>query len=370
MSTPGYVLYGVEASYYAAKIRACLEFKRIAYIERQTSRQVFAAEILPRVGFAVIPLLVTPENEIVQDTSDMVDLIESRHPQRAVIPQDAAGRVLSYLLEFLGDEWIKLPAMYYRWHYNNDFAIAEFGRNNDPEFAHEEQLRIGAKVAQRFRGWLEPLGVLPQSYATVEADYLALLDALDAHFAAHAYLLGGAPTLGDFAFYGPLYAHQYRDPVSGQLLKARAPRVAAWIERLRNGAREAQPLERLQSPPASLLPVLRLLCRDFVPILVTEIAGVQRWLAEQPADEELPRHCGTQRVRLGRDTAHEIELPRALFPYNQWMLQRLQDAWQRVSDREQTSVRATLRGLGAEALLDIPITTRVLRREFRLWRAA
>ena len=181
-----------------------------------------------------------------------------------------------------------MPAMYYRWHYNNDFAIAEFGRNNDPGFSHEEQLRIGAKVAQR----------------------------------------------------------------------------------LRSGAREAQPLERLQSPPASLVPVLRLLCRDFVPILVTEIAGVQRWLAEQPGDEELPRYCGTQRVRLGRDTAHEIELPRALFPYNQWMLQRLQDAWQRVSDSEQTSVRATLRGLGAEALLDIPITTRVLRREFRLWRAA
>ena len=285
---PGYVLYGVEASYYAAKIRACLEFKRIAYVEHQASRRVFETEILPRVGFAVIPVLITPEGETVQDTSDMVDLIESRHPQRAVIPQDAAGRVLSYLLEFLGDEWIKLPAMYYRWHYNNDFAIAEFGRNNDPGFSHEEQLRIGAKVAQR----------------------------------------------------------------------------------LRNGAREAQPLERLQSPPASLVPVLRLLCRDFVPILVTEIAGVQRWLAEQPADEELPRHCGTQRVRLGRDTAHEIELPRALFPYNQWMLQRLQDAWQRVSDSEQTSVRATLRGLGAEALLDIPITTRVLRREFRLWRAA
>ena len=41
--------------------------------------------------------------------------------------------------------------MYYRWHYNNDFAIAEFGRNNDPEFSHEEQLCIGAKVAQRLR---------------------------------------------------------------------------------------------------------------------------------------------------------------------------------------------------------------------------
>ena len=30
---------------------------------------------------------------------------------------------------------------------------------------------------------------------------------------------------------GPFYAHLYRDPVPGKILKMRAPRVVEWIER-------------------------------------------------------------------------------------------------------------------------------------------
>ena len=173
----GYMLYGVEASYYAAKIRAALAWKRLPFEEVQASRAIYANEILPRVGWPVLPVLVTPDNETVQDTSDMCDLLEARHPEPPLLPPDAtpqqprqvrlqlprddAARVLSYLLEFLGDEWLKLPAMHYRWNYNYDFAVAEFGRNNDPQHARDEQLRVGAKIARQFHGWLPPLCVLP-----------------------------------------------------------------------------------------------------------------------------------------------------------------------------------------------------------------
>ena len=128
----GYLLYGVEASYYAAKIRACLAYKRIPFEEQQATRRVYAEQILPRVGWPVVPVLITPQDETVQDTSEMCDLIEARHAEPPLLPRDAAARVLSTLLEFLGDEWLKLPAMHYRWNYNYDFAVAEFGRNNAP----------------------------------------------------------------------------------------------------------------------------------------------------------------------------------------------------------------------------------------------
>ncbi len=364
-----YTLYGVEASYYAAKIRACLAYKRIPFVEQQASRRVYAEQILPRVGWAVVPVLVTPADETVQDTSDMCDLIEARHPQPTVLPHDGQARVLSYLLEFLGDEWIKLPAMYYRWRYNYDFAIAEFGYNNDPDYSRAEQLRLGAKIARQFQAWLPALGVLPASYATVEQDYLALLDVLDVHFAAHLYLLGSAPTLGDFAFFGPLYAHLLRDPASGLVMRAHAPRVVAWIERLRAGAPDATPLADPVPLSATLYPVLQLLCRDFVPMLVAEIAGVQRWLHEHPGDDELPRHCGSQQLVLGRATALEVEVPRALFTYNQWMLQRLQDAWAATPTDQRGALRGLFANIGAEAVLDIPIALRVERRNFRLKRA-
>ncbi len=365
----GYVLYGVEASYYAAKIRAALTYKRIPFEEQQASRRIYADEIVPRVGWPVLPVLVTPDDETVQDTSDMCDLIEARHAERPLLPDDAGARVLSYLLEFLGDEWLKLPAMHYRWNYNYDFAVAEFGRNNDPDYGPEEQLRIGARIARQFHGWLPPLGVLPESYATVEQDYLALLDVLDAHFAVHAYLLGSAPTLGDFAFFGPLYAHLYRDPAAGEVMSAHAPRVVAWITRLRAGAPDALALREPFTLPTSLTPVLKLLCRDFVPMLVAEIDQVQRWLAEHPGDDELPRHCGTQQVLLGRGTPLQVSVPRALFSYDQWMLQRVQDAWAMTASAQRAGVRNMLALVGADALLDIAITRRVERRQFRLMRA-
>lgn len=230
-----HVLYGAEVSYYTAKIRAYLACKRIPFVERLATRAVFAEEILPRVGWPVIPVLVTPEGVTVQDTSDMIDLLEARYPVPPALPPGGVGRVLSYLLELLGDEWLKLPALHYRWHYDYDFAVAEFGRNNDPELAPDEQRRIGAKIAARFQGWREPLGINAASVPAIEADYLAFLAALDRHFAVMPWLLGATPSLGDFAFYGPLYAHLYRDPNSGQVLRAHAPRVADWIERLRDG---------------------------------------------------------------------------------------------------------------------------------------
>lgn len=367
--SPPYRLFGVECSYYAAKIRACLAYKRLPFVEEQASRRVYAEEILPRVGWPVVPVLITPDGETVQDTSDMVDLVEARHPERPVLPAGGTARVLSYLLEFLGDEWIKLPAMHYRWNHNYEFIVAEFGRNNDPEASPDEQRRVGEKIAPRFRDWLVPLGVVPASEATVEQDYLALLDLLDTHFAAHPYLLGGAPTLGDFAFFGPLYAHLERDPNSGAIMHARAPRVADWVARLRAGAEDAVPGAALQAPPASLRPVLRLLCRDFVPMVVAETRSLQSWLATQPVGEELPRHAGQHRVRLGRDTPSEVEVERALFPYDLFMLQRVRDAFQALPTDEARAARDALAGCGADALLDLPLAARVTRRDFRLVRA-
>ena len=365
-----YCLYGVECSYYAAKIRAYLQFKQIAFHETQASRRVYAQTILPRVGWPVVPVLVTPDDVTLQDTSDMFDALEARHPTPAALPARAAARVLSYLLEFLGDEWLKLPAMHYRWNYNYEFIVAEFGRNNDPDLPAAKQREIGHKIAPRFHGWLPHLGVTPRTAAQIESDYLALLRLFDQHLQACPYLLGGAPTLGDFAFFGPLYAHLDRDPVSGAILRRQAPRVGQWIDRLRAGCTDAVALDAAAALPPSLLPVLRLLLRDFVPIVVAEIEHVQRWLADHSDLDELPRHCGEHRVVFGRGSSTAITETRALFPYNQWMLQRLHDAFKAAPAADQNETLALFEQIGARALLAIPLRLRVVRRDFRLRRAA
>lgn len=87
------------------------------------------------------------------------------------------------------------------------------------------------------------------------------------------------------------------------------------------------PLTDSTTLPPTLLVVLRALCRDFVPIVVAQAQAVQWFLTEHPLDTELPRHCAHHRVTLGRDTEYQVQVTRAVFPYKQWMLQRVQDAW-------------------------------------------
>jgi hypothetical protein len=52
---------------------------------------VFREEILPSIGWPVITVLLTPAGASVQDTSDMVDLLEARHPALPLVSQTGCG---------------------------------------------------------------------------------------------------------------------------------------------------------------------------------------------------------------------------------------------------------------------------------------
>ena len=77
----------------------------------------------------------------------------------------------------------------------------------------------------------------------------------------------------------------------------------------------------------------------------------------------------THSVALGRATPRLVTTERALFTYNQWMLQRVQDAIAQ-TPHEQAAVAAMLDACGATALANLVLTTRLERRQFRLLRAA
>jgi len=369
-SPPGvYRLLGADVSYYTAKIDAWLAYKRIPCRRELATREVFQREILPRIGYPVIPILLTPDDEALQDTSEIVDSLEARHPSPPTLPAAPGGRFLCLLFELYCDEWIKMPALHYRWRYDAEFAALEFGHNNDPGRPLEEQRAIGMKIASRFAGWLAPLGITAASMAAVEADYLALLDLLDAHFAKSRFLLGGAPSLCDFALYGPFHAHLLRDPASGRVMRARAPRVVRYLEGLRAVPPPAAELAfDLPAVPATLWPVLRLLSRDYVPLLAAQHRALQHWLA-QGADGEVPRHIGTHRAMLGRGTAHEVEIERVVFTYDSWMLQRALDVYASSPPAARATIRELCALAGASALLDLDTRCRVRRERFRVVRA-
>ena len=68
-------------------------------------------------------------------------------------------------------------------------------------------------------------GVSEELVPEIERSYEAFLGLLDAHLAGSPFLLGGHPTIADYGFMGPLYAHLARDPYPSVLMKRRARRA-------------------------------------------------------------------------------------------------------------------------------------------------
>ncbi|MGD9604241.1 MAG: glutathione S-transferase family protein [Gammaproteobacteria bacterium] len=372
MTDAPYRLLGADVSYYTAKIRAFLLQKRLPFVDVLATRDVFRDEIVPRVGWPVIPVMTTPEGDAWQDTSDMVDALEARHPAPPLVPLSPLRRFAALLFELYADEWIKVPALHFRWHYDREFAVREFGRNNDPARTPEEQRRVGEKIAAPFAAWPVALGATAASIPAIEANYFALLAALDTHFAAWPFLFGDTPTLADCALYGPFHAHLFRDPVSGSFMRASAPGVCAWIVRMQQPQPLtdacADPHDRSDTLPATLLPAWRLLSCDYVPILVAQLTAFQGWLGTHP-DAEIPRTFGTHTVTIGRGTPFAREVPRALFSYDQWMWQRAKDAFDTIPVPDLRRVLTWLEAIGARALVEVPLPIRVRRSAFRLVRA-
>ncbi len=363
MTTPN-KLYGVEMSYYTGKIRPYLRWKQIPFEEIRSGAEVFAEVILPRVGWPVVPVIVTPEDETLQDTSDMIDYFEAKYPEPSIFPATPKQALAAKLLEVYGDEWLVIPAMHYRWNYNRDWAIENFGANMIPDASREEKMIEGEKRAKNFEGVVPFLGINEGTIPGIEKSYEALLAELNAHFSKHDYLFGSRPSIGDYGLIGPLYAHNYRDPASGEIMKRLAPGVAKWVERTEfvpePGKGAFLPNDEV---PETLLPVLRRMMREQMPVLENTVRLYKEW-AEQNDDREIPRAIGMHKFTVEGCTGERI-----VVPFNIWMLQKPYDYYHSLSGADKAAADELLDAIGGETFRKLKIERRVKRENFKLVRA-
>src|SRR5262249_36936327 len=69
-------LYAADVSYFSAKVRPAFRYKRVPYVEVLPTRAAYREVIRPRTGLAMIPLVITPEDDTWQDSSDILDALE------------------------------------------------------------------------------------------------------------------------------------------------------------------------------------------------------------------------------------------------------------------------------------------------------
>lgn len=355
-------LIGAEVSLYTGKVRAYLRHKAIEFDEVLATRDVYANVIVPRTGVRFIPVLISDDDIAVQDSTAIIDFLEQRYPEHGVYPATPLQRLVALLFEVYGDEWLVIPAMHYRWSFpeNRAFAIREFGALSAPDATPEQQIAIGEKLAGPFAGALPSLGVSPATIAVIERSYLGLLADLDVHFAWHPFLLGDRPSIGDFGLIGPLYAHLYRDPYSGRLMRERAPQVAAWVERMIRPLRASGDFLPRDEVPATLEPVLARMFREQGPVLLATMQALSDWARTNPQAGALPRTIGEHAFTIEGATG-----TRRIYPFNLWRWQRAYDHFHALAGADLTAARDLLQRVGGLTTISAPMQVR-LRREHNI----
>ena len=288
-----YTLWGGQLSVYTARVRSYMIKKGIPYRELYPSHPDFGSRIIPALGFFVIPVLETPDGQIVQDSSDIIDYLEARFPEPCFVPATPLQRTVASLLCAFGSEGLNQPSMHYRWSFleqHGDYIRTEFGRAASPARDPQKRMAAAEPTMELMTAHLPRMGIYSETIPVIEAAYLDLLDALNEHFIYHPYLLGGRPSMADFGLMAGLYAHLSRDPVPSALMKSRAPNVYRWTERMNvanvddgefpDAGDAYLPDDAL---PKTLEPVLSLMFRDWGAELLATAAHYTAWVAADPS---------------------------------------------------------------------------------------
>lgn len=351
-------LYSTEVSYFSAKVRPALRYKRLPFVDLLSTTEAFRKVIRPRTGLTFIPILITPDDEVLQDTSQILDELERRYPDPPLFPLTPVQRVVSLLWELYCDEFMLLPALHYRWSFPESEAKAR------ADFAASTgDVAMATRFADRVKSFLPVVGVVPATIPAIEAHTRELLGDLEAHFRERRMLLGDRMSIADLALVGPLYPHLYLDAWPGRMMRETAPLVCHWIERVNH----PDPDDRGEWLPGDALaptmrPMLERIGSDAVPMLVDTVRDWERWAeTEASGVDELPRSIGFHATKL-----RGVDLQRTTSPYAVWMVQRSLDAYRSLSDADRASVDRALAGTGCEALLALEPRHRVGKRGFVL----
>ncbi len=231
-TTAPFRIYGSEMSPYSVKVRSYFRYKGLPHqwLMRNASNQ---ADYQKHAKLPLIPLVVTPNEEGMQDSTPIIERVEAMHPQPAVHPADPTTAFLSALLEEFGDEWGNKWMFHYRWARDVDqmSSAGRIARQMQPRADQRQHAETTSQIRARMvdRVWF--VGSNEMTAPQIEASFERAIEILDAHFAAHPYLFGGRPAFGDFGLWGQLYC-AWTDPTAGALIQGRAPSLLAWIHRM------------------------------------------------------------------------------------------------------------------------------------------
>lgn len=253
--SPPYRLYGADLSPYSMKVRWLLQFKGIehSWVPRTAANQ---GEFMRFAKLPLIPVLVGSDDYALQDSTPIVEKLEHRYPEPGVTPDSPALKFLAHLFEDYADEWVNKIMFHYRWTGEAD-QISAAQRLAAAMLEGQEAADLEpatAAIRERMVSRLHHVGSSPETAPVIEGSFQRLLGLLETHLMERLYLFGARPSLGDFGLAAQL-SQLLSDPTPGAHMRATAPRIVAYVERMKAAQIEGE-FEPLDTLAATLRPLL------------------------------------------------------------------------------------------------------------------
>ena len=320
-----YQLFGIDVSPYSVKVRALLRYKNLPYewlIRNKDNEPAFRE----KAKLPIIPLLITPTGDSLQDSTPIMDFLEQAHPSPNAQLADPALNFLAYALEEAADEWLIKAMFHYRWNYEADridasrrIAIASLGPDQDPT-AYAE--KIGAFLMTR----REPLGCTSDNAEAIEAQLDETALRLDQHLGEHRFIFGEAISFADFGL-ACIFYELLSDPTPRARL-AKLKNIHRWVDSVMAGADghvgDVTPWPKLAPTLTPLLDHL---------LLHTYLPWARANAASSTTNETFTTHI----------QGHEFTQSAQKYPAKSWQV--LVQRWQALSNEERASANSHLNGL-------------------------
>ena len=253
--TRPYRIFGAELSPYSIKVRSYFRYKGIPHEWRRRS-PANQDEFRRYAKLPLVPLVVTPDDRGMQDSTPILEAMEAQYPAPSIHPDDPTAAFVSVLLEEFGDEWGNKWMFHYRWARpaDQESGARRIAQGMNPDADEGPLKAMTAQIKERMvpRVWF--VGSNEQTAPQIEQSFLDTVDLIEAHLDGRDYLFGGRPAFGDFGV--GFQMHQaWTDPTPGALLEERAPRTVAWVKRLVDPTANGD-FEDWESLAPTLMPLL------------------------------------------------------------------------------------------------------------------
>ncbi len=271
-----YRIFGAEMSPYSVKVRSYARYKGLAHRWLNRGGEN-AGEYAKYAKIPIVPLVVTPAGEGLQDSTPIIEALEALHPEPSIHPGDPALRFLSALLEELGDEWGNKWMFHYRWRREVD-RVASAGRialAMNPAMDEATQAAFAKQILDRMVSRVWFVGSSDKTAPFIEETFHQALAQVDAHLASRLFLFGARPSFADFALWGQIY-NMWTDPTPCAVIEARGQNVLAWIQRMLWPRAEGD-FETWATLEPTLMPILHHWAGElFMPWSVANAAALRR----------------------------------------------------------------------------------------------